>query len=113
MHMTDYLLFSVYEAIGFLFLWPCMVEKTTDWSNKSLQRDNPHLRICFFARKWITPSLFILLSGLAMVAGLDMADEFLEIVVLNLLVVLSTLLIGPLVSQYVVEHYMVGRKRVF
>ena len=111
--MEDYLLFSLCEAIGFLYLWPRMVEKTTDWNNKSLQRDNPHLRICFFARKWITPSLFLLLSGLAMVSGLDMANEFLEIVVLNLLVVLATLLIGPLVSQYVVEYYAIGRKRVF
>ena len=111
--MEDYLFFSLCESIGFLYLWPRMVEKTTDWNSKSLQRDNPHLRICFFARKWITPFLFIVLTGLAIVAGLDHAKEFLEIVVLNMLVVVTALFIGTLASQYIVEHYMVGRKHFF
>lgn len=111
--MENYILFSLCESIGFLYLWPRAVEKTTDWGSKSLQRDNPHLRICFFARKWVTPFLFVVLTSLAIVMGLDHARDFLEVVILNMLVVITTLLIGTLTSHYIVERYMVGRKHFF
>lgn len=111
--MEDYLFMSLCESVGFLFLWPRVIEKTTDWSNKSVQRNNPHLRICFYARKWITPILFVVLTGLAIGIGLDLAKEFIEIVLLNLLVLTATLFFGIFVSQYIVEHYMVGRKNYF
>lgn len=111
--MEDYLLISLCESVGFLFLWPRMVEKTTDWSSKSLQKNNPHLRICYYARKWITPFLFVVLSSVAISFGMDLAKEFVEIVVLNLVVLATTLLLGTLASQYVIEHYMTGRKHFF
>jgi hypothetical protein len=111
--MEDFLFISFCESIAFLFLWPRMIEKTTDWHSKPVQKDNPHLRICFYARKWITPALFVVLSVIAMTLGLDLAKEFLEIIILNMLVVITTLSVGTILSQYIVEHYMVGRKNFF
>ena len=111
--MEDFLYISFCESIAFLFLWPRMVEKTTDWYTKSVQKDNPHLRICCNARKWITPLLFLILTIFAMTIGLEMAKDFFEIIVLNMLVVITALFAGPLVSQYIVEHYIVGRKNYY
>ncbi|KAB2880399.1 hypothetical protein F9K33_05200 [bacterium] len=111
--MEDYIFISLCESIGFLYLWPRAVGKTTDWSSKFMQRDNPHLRICYFARKWVTPLLFVALTVMVIVTVLDHAKEFIEIVILNLLVVISSLLIGSLASQYIVERYRVGRKHFF
>lgn len=111
--MEDFLFISFCESIAFLFLWPRMIEKTTDWYSKPVQKDNPHLRICCNARKWITPALFVVLSVIAMTLGLDLAKEFLEIIILNILVVITTLSVGTILSQYIVEHYMVGRKNFF
>lgn len=111
--MQDYLLISFMEFIGFLFFWTKVVEKTTDWGHKPLQRDNPHLRICFYSRKWITPAMFLVLSCIVITIGIERAGETVEIVLLNLLVVMSTLLIGPLLSQAVVDHYAKGRNHFF
>lgn len=111
--MEDFLFISFCESIAFLFLWPRMVEKTTDWNTKPVQKANPHLRICCNARKWITPVLFIILTIFAGALGLDLAKEFVEIVVLNMLVLLVAVSSGTIVSQSIVEHYMVGRKKFF
>ncbi|MBL7995904.1 hypothetical protein JNM05_11095 [bacterium] len=111
--MEDYILISLCESIGFLYLWPRTVEKTTDWSSKFTQRDNPHLRICYFARKWVTPLLFVALTVVAIAVVLEHAKEFFDIINLNLLVVMSSLLMGSLASQYIVERYRAGRKHFF
>ncbi len=111
--MEDFLYISFCEALAFFVLWPRMMERTNDWGRKQVQRDNPHLRICCNARKWITPVLFIVLTFAAVFLGMDLAIEFTEIVLLNMLVVVTALLLGTIMTQSIVDRFMVGGKHFF
>ena len=106
--MEEYAFLTFVETLLFFYFWPKWMSKHRGYNNAELLRDNPHLRVCYTAKKWITPVTFLCLGAGAAVIGRHFENDIAEIFFLNILVVITALVIGTLVSIIIVDRYKAG-----
>jgi hypothetical protein len=109
--MQDFLLITLFELVAIVFIWSTMAWKK--WGSAEWQKRNPHLRICYYTKKWLTPLVFMLTSGVALLFFADRAEDDIDLIFLNILVLFVSLFFGTLISQAIINHFVSGRSKSF
>ena len=106
--MEEYLVFTLIETALFFYFWPKWMSKHRGYNNEALLHDNPHLRVCYLAKKWITPLTFLFLGATSVLISRRFQDDIVDIFFLNILVLVSAVVVGTMLSIAVVDHYKTG-----
>lgn len=107
--MKEFLLFSFFEAVVIFYFWSQFIGKR-GYHNAAILRDNPHLRIGYYARLWVTPAIFLLFSIMSAFALLQIHQDFMELLFLNAFLLVSSVFIGGLISKSIEEKYRMGKE---
>lgn len=107
--MKEFLLFSFLEAAVIFYFWPRFIGKR-GYHNAAILRDNPHLRIGYYARLWVTPAIFLLFSVTSALALHRIHQDLLELLFLNAFLLVSSVFLGGLISKSIEEKYRMGKE---
>ncbi|MBX7152448.1 hypothetical protein K1X84_12460 [bacterium] len=107
--MKEFLLFSLLEAAVIFYFWPRFIGKR-GYHNAAILRDNPHLRIIYYARLWVTPIIFLLFAVMSAVTLTRIHQDILELLFLNAFLLISSVFLGGLISKSIEEKYRVGKE---
>jgi len=106
--MEEYWILTLVETLLLFYFWPKWMATHRGYNNTALLDDNPHLRICYAAKKWITPTTFLSLAAGAAIIGRSFQNDLIEIFFLNILVVITALVIGTMISIIIVDRFKSG-----
>ncbi|HMW33112.1 MAG TPA: hypothetical protein PLH27_09595 [bacterium] len=107
--MSEYFILSCIEFFILLIVSERVLAARNGWANPSIWRDNTHIRMCYLIRKWSIPSLFLILNTVAVSSFAHHAHELAELFFMNVLVLMSSAVLGLLLGESAVQRYRVGR----
>lgn len=102
----EYSVILITLSILIAIIWPQMVRSYSKWKNKSLRKDNPHLNRCYYLRMWGAP-FFVITTTIASILLLKPVPEhdILDKAIVSILILLLTMFIGTLLTEFLVDYY--------